>query len=129
MNSPLLELVILIAEATSSSAFLDAEDKALPTAAAEYRELLEIARHEEDAPVRVAALGLIYLLEKEDAESVLRERMAQDADSNVKAFAKQYLFRLTVGQTARQSGKMTQEQFAVYKKTARQMYAERLFAT
>jgi hypothetical protein len=128
MDSMLLNLIFTIAEATTADAYLQAQDRAVPVGEASYAELIEIVRADPDAPVRIAALSLVLLLDHTDAESVFRERMDQDPDENVRAFANHFLFRATVAQTALSSQRMSAEQFQAYKIAARRLYAERMFS-
>jgi hypothetical protein len=119
--------LLAIADATSAHAYLDAQDRALPAAEAQYEELVSMARSNSNPTVRREALGLVFLAERPDAEEVLLASTKGDPDPRVAEFAKGLLFRATVARHARNSGKMTDEQYGKYKVISREMHAKALF--
>jgi hypothetical protein len=127
MPTSLIALLMAIAQAASASAYLEAQDRALSTAAAHYEELVSVARTNAARELRFEAVGLICLLNRPDAKDVLLSISKTDKDASVNEFAKALLYRLIVAETTKASGKVTSEQFVTYQTNVRRMGAEALF--
>lgn len=126
--SIIISILIALAQATSPSAYVLAQDDALPLAQKHYVELKVEATGNKESALRMEALGLIALLEEPDAESFLAASMNSDKDKHVAEYAKALLFRLRVAKNVKDSGKMSPSQFAAYKANVRKLSAEAMFA-
>ena len=127
MNSVLIPLLIGIARSVSADAYLQAQDEALHIAAAQYEQLQVEAREREDPGLRREALGLVALLSRDDAESLLLDSVQNDPEPEIVEFAKALLYRLTVARNVRATGHMSDEQFEAYQARLRRLAAEARF--
>ncbi|PPE73330.1 hypothetical protein C3942_13750 [Solimonas fluminis] len=124
MNSILVPFLSGIAQAPSADDYLRAQDEALPMAAAQYDLLIEEAREQDDPALRAEALGLIALLERADAETLLLASAREDPEPEVAEHAQALLYRLGVGRNVRRSGHLSGARFADYQAKARRLGAE-----
>lgn len=127
MSSLLAPLLVIIAQATSPAAYLEAQDKASAVAGEHYEELRAEASSNPDPVIRIEALGLVELLSQPDAEALLLRSVKEDADPAVAEHAKALLFRATVARNARNSGQMSEVQYQTYRATSRRLSAEAMF--
>jgi hypothetical protein len=127
MKSVLIPLLLQIAQATSPSEYLSAQDRALPAARTHYTQLKVEAETNPDRNVRIESVGLIALLEQPDTESFLLKRHKEDKDPMVSEHARVLLFHFIVARNARASGQMTEQELQKAKETSRRLRAEALF--
>lgn len=124
MNSVLVPLLRGIDRATSTEAYLQAQDETLAIAAVQYEQLQIDAREQEHPGLRMEALGLIALLSREDAGELLLGSAQDDPDMAVAEHARTLLYHLDVARNVRESGRMSDEQMAGYQNKLRRQRAD-----
>ncbi len=124
MNSVLVPLLRGIDRATSTEAYLQAQDETLAIAAVQYEQLQIDAREQEHPGLRMEALGLIALLSREDAGELLLGSAQDDPDLAVAENARTLLYHLDVARNVRESGRMSDEQMAGYQNKLRRQRAD-----
>jgi hypothetical protein len=127
MNQTLLELLMVIAEATSSNAYLESQNAALEFAQLHEKELVEIARNHEQPKVRIEAMGIIFLAEFPIAKPLFEDLYLNDNGQNIKNYARHYLYRIEIAKNAREIGNIEEDNYKSYKESARRTYAQELF--
>jgi hypothetical protein len=127
VNSVLAPLLAGIARTMSAPAYLQAQDEALPLAAAQYELLQAEACEQDDPALRMEALGLVALLAQADAEDWLLDRALDEPGAEAAEHARALLYQLTVSRNLRRSGHMPEEQLAAYQEKLRRLAAEARF--